>query len=429
MSKKISTTWALFFVLISLTWPDSVALLHIDGPIDPPVATYISTAFERAQDMGAKAIIITLDTPGGLLSATRDIVDDILSSSVPVVVFVYPAGARAASAGVFITTAAHVAAMAPGTHIGAAHPVFVGPGSDTSSVMKEKVTNDAVAWLKSLAKLRHRSHKWAYDVVLESKSFTADEAESLGIIDLVVKNLDELLDSLANFEFYEGDTKNTLELNSPSLFELNMTLPQKFLHNVLNPNVAYLLFILGLLGLFFEFQHPGMIAPGVIGTIALLCAVYAFQVLPVNYVGILLIIAGIVMFILEVKLPGFGLLTAGGIISMLLGSFMLTSGNPPELRIDWWTIVPTVVFVALFFVFVVAKALLIQTKKPATGVEGLVGEVGEVTVEITPDSPGKVFVHGEIWNAKSKFKLPRGSLCRVDRVEGMTLWVVPAEEE
>ena len=429
MGKGLLTSLALILAFFGAVFADEVVVLNIDGAIDPPVASYILAGLERAQSSGASLVLITLDTPGGLMSSAKDIVDGILASRVPVAVFVYPPGARAASAGVFITMAAHIAAMAPGTHIGAAHPVFVGPGSDTSSVMKEKVTNDAVAWLKSLAKLRGRNFRWAYDAVRESKSLTADEAESLGVIDLVAKDIDELLECLAGFEIHEGDSLLPLKLHNPQTTALEMSPQQKFLHKILNPNVAYLLFILGLLGLFFEFQHPGMIAPGVIGTISLLCSLYAFQILPVNYVGFLLIIAGIVMLILEVKLPGFGLLTAGGVISMLLGSFMLTSGNPPELRIDWWTIVPTVGFVAAFFLFIVAKALLIQTKKPATGAEGLVGEIAEVEVDIPAGGVGKVFVHGEIWNATSPVEIPRGRRCRVESVDGITLLVKPVEED
>ncbi len=424
VSKGILTS-----ILLGLTllWGDTAVVMTIDGAIDPPVAQYVNSGIEQAEKSGASVVIITLDTPGGLLSATKNIVDKILASSVPVVVFVYPAGARAASAGVFITMAAHIAAMAPGTHIGAAHPVFIGPGSDTSSVMREKVTNDAVAWLKSLAKLRHRNFQWAYDAVRESKSLTADEAESLGVIDLIARNMDELLSCLDGAEFFDGDTARTIHLSSPQLVRFDMSLPQKFLHKILNPNLAYLLLMLGLLGIFFEFQHPGAIAPGVVGTISLLCAAYAFQILPVNYVGILLIIAGIIMFVLEVKLPGFGLLTAGGVVSMLLGSFMLTAGNPPELSINWWTIIPTVAFVALFFIFVVAKALLIQRKKPTTGLEGLVGEIGEVDLDIPANGVGKVFVHGEIWNATSSIPLRRGQRCRVVEIRGMTLVVEPTE--
>ncbi len=417
------------FLVPVFAFAGDVVILDFAGAVDPPSAQYILSGIERAEDIQAELLLMVMDTPGGLMSSTRDIVGAILNSEVPVAVFVYPRGARAASAGVFIAMAAHISAMAPGTHIGAAHPVGIGIGTDTSTVMREKVTNDAVAWLRSLAQLRGRNQNWAERAVKYSESLTAAEAESIGVIDLIARSIDALLDSISGREVALGDTTKTLELSDATPVRLNMSVPQKVLHTILNPNIAYLLLILGLLGIYFEFQHPGAVFPAVIGVIALLSAIYAFQILPVNYIGILLIVAGLVMFILEVKVPGFGILTSGGIIALLLGSFMLTSGNTPEFRISWWTIIPTVAFVALFFIFVVAKAMLAQRRKPSTGAEGMVGERGEALDDIAEGGYGKVLVHGEIWDARSVRPLRRGERVRVVKLKGMLLEVEPVGED
>lgn len=419
----------IFIVVSSLSASSDVVILDFDGAVDPPLAQYIQSGINRAQQLNAELVLITMDTPGGLLSSTKDIVDVILSSSVPVAVFVYPDGARAASAGVFLMMSAHIAAMSPGTHIGAAHPVAIGLGSDTSAVMREKATNDAIAWLRSLAQIRNRNQQWAERAVRYSEAITAIEAESLGIVDIIASNIEELLEKISGDTVTVKDTAVVLHLSEAEFIRIDMSLQQRVLHTLLNPNIAYLLLILGLLGIYFEFQHPGAIFPGVIGVISLLSAIYAFQILPVNYIGILLIIAGIAMFILEVKVPGFGILTSGGIIALLLGSFMLTSGNAPELRINWWTIIPTVAFVALFFIFVVAKALAVQRKKPATGVRGMIGEIGELSVGI-PDGKtmGKVLVHGEIWNARADGEIPAGTTVKVKKVDRMVLWVEKVDE-
>jgi len=426
--KHIAVLLIIPFLLIPV-FGGSVVTLTINGAIDPPVARYIDYGIDEAHKSGAEIIVILLDTPGGLMSSTESIVDKILHSDIPISVFIYPTGAKAASAGVFISMSSHIAAMAPGTHLGAAHPVSigVGTGSDTSAVMMNKVTNDAVAWLKSLAQLRGRNEDWAEQAVRHSESIIATEAESMNVIDLIIDDINALLDTL------HGDTviidNDTLELSlvNAVIEKINMTIPQKFLHIILNPNIAYLLMMLGILGIYFEFQNPGAIFPGVIGVLSILSAAYAFQILPVNYIGIIFLLAGVAMFILEFNIPGFGLLTTGGVIAMLLGSFMLTSGSPPEFAINWWTIIPTVAFVAFFFIFVVAKALMIQRKKSATGLEGLVGEIGEVSVDIPDRGYGKIMVHGEIWNAEANEFIARGTDVKVIKANGMTLFVEKAE--
>jgi len=422
MMKKLLKIFLVFFTFTS-SFAGNVVVLTVNGAIDPPIADYTCGNIEKVNSSDTKLIVILLDTPGGLMSSTKKIANCIINSDVPVSVFVYPRGARAASAGVFISMSSHIAAMSPGTHLGAAHPVSIGIGSDTSRTMKEKVTNDAIAWLRSLAQLRGRNADWAERAVKFSESVTASEAESLKIIDLIASDVKDLIAKINHRQIAIDDTTVELELDNAKIIYADMTIPQEFLHTILNPNIAYLLLILGLVCIYLELQHPGAILPGTLGVISLFSALYAFQILPVNYIGILFIIAGIIMFILEIKTPTFGILTAGGIISMLLGSFMLTSSAPPGMRIDWWTIIPTVIFIALLFVFVIAKALLIQTKKVATGSEGLIGEIGEVIVEISPGKVGKISAHGEIWNAKSDEAIEKGEKIKIVAVDGMTVKV------
>ncbi len=425
--KKI--LYILIIALFGLSMSSEVIILELDGNVDPPMAGYLSKGIKKANVQNAELILIIIDTPGGLLTATKDIVDDILRSNVPVVAFVYPTGARSASAGVYITMASHVAAMAPGTRIGAAAPVAMGtPGTDTSSTMMEKITNDAVAWIRSLAAHRSRNEGWAEDAVRKSVSITAEEAFELGVIEIIAKNIDELLKELDSLEIEIGDTVKILDTKHLNKKRIIMSLQEKFLHNILNPNVAYLLLMAGLLGLYLELHNPGAVLPGVVGVISILGAAYAFQILPVNYVGILLIIAGIIMFILEVKMPGFGLLFGGGLVSLVLGSFMLTSSNEPALRIDLWTILPTILIIALFFAFIVFKAIKTQKKRPITGLESIIGEIGEVEIEISPEQKGKVFVHGEIWNAKADRNIPKGATVKVVDVKQMILKVEETKE-
>ncbi len=402
-----------------------ILVLNLNGAIDPPTVQYVVSGLQKAKMDDFNLVLIILDTPGGLLSSTKDITDAILNSAVPVAVFVHPDGARAASAGVFIMTAAHIAAMSPGTHIGAAHPVSIGFGSDTSRIMLEKVANDAVAWLRSMAQIRGRNQDWLERAVRYSESITAAEAESMNAIDIVAVDVEDLIRKIAELREKTGDTTRYPDVVHEKQVKLKMSIPQKFLHTILNPNIAYILLLMGLVGIYFELQNPGYILPGVVGVISLMSAIYAFQILPVNWVGILLIMAGIIMFILEVKMPGFGLLFSGGIIALLLGSFMLTSGNPPEFQISWSTIIPAIAFLVLFFIFVVAKAILIHKRQAYTGNEGLVGEIGEVTVEIPEMGKGKVQIHGELWNAKATKTIPKGAEVKVTKVDGMTIWVEP----
>lgn len=425
MKKYLSYIWLCIAVLTTqLQASSQVLILEIEGPIDPPIEKYIKAGIDKAIIDNYTFVLIIMDTPGGLMSSTKGIVDKIIQSSVPIGVFIFPEGARAASAGAFISMASHISAMAPGTHIGAAHPVTIGFGhQDTSKVMSEKATNDAIAWMKTLAQLRGRNTQWAERVVKHSEAVTAQEALNEGIIDFVAKDIDDFLSKSHGCRALTKNDTLEIELINPIIKKFPMPFTQKFLHDLLNPNIAYLLLIIGLLGLYFELQHPGTLFPGVAGTICLLSAIYAFQILPINYVGVLLIIAGVIMFILEVKLSGFGLLFAGGLISLMLGSFMLTSGNPPEFSIDWKVIVSAIAVLAIFFVFIVTKVLMTMKKKALTGIEGIVGEIGEVSVDIEADKIGKVLVHGEIWNARADQHIKKGTQVKVVKVQGMTIWV------
>jgi len=417
----------------SLTARPLVEVAVVHGMIGPVSAQFIEEAFERAEQSDASLLVIRLDTPGGLLEATREIVKRLLGARLPVAVYVAPAGSRAGSAGVFITMAAHIAAMAPGTNIGAAHPISIGPGGagDSSSVMNEKILNDTRAFIKTITSHRDRNLAWADSAVRYSVSITETEALERGVIDLVAGSVQALVDSLEGRRIALGPSDSTtLALAGAEIVTYEYNWRYKILDRLGDPNIAYILLLIGLAGLYFELSNPGLILPGIAGGISLILAFFAFQTLPINYAGVLLIIFSIVLFIVEIKVPSFGLLTLGGIVSMLLGSIMLFKGVPsptmPEVQVSWTVLIPSMVAVTLFFIFVVGKAVQAQRKKVTTGDEGLVGEEGETRTRLAPR--GKVFVHGELWKARSrggpiKAKTP----VRVVAVERLTLIVEPVE--
>ena len=425
-----------FLVILFLLFLSSSALAagtayvaELSGAINPVSAGYIVRALSDAQDK-AELFVLLLDTPGGLASSMDDITRAFLNSHIPVVTYVYPRGARAASAGAFIMMASHIAAMSPGTHIGAAHPVAIQPiptGGEKVTMPEEmvhKVTNDAVANIRSIANLRGRNAELAEKFVRESISLTETEALDSNIIDIISSNLSELLDSLDGKEIDMNGERVVLSSSDLNIYKRAMNPKEKFLFRVLDPNIAYLLMMLGILGIFFELSHPGAMFPGVVGGISLLLALYAFQILPINYAGIFLILFGIVLFIIDIKVPSYGLLSLGGIVSLLVGSFLLTSGNEEFLRISWRTILPTVIFVAAFFIFVIAAALLAQKRRIKTGIKGIIGETGYAVDDFT-DGSGKVFVHGEYWHASSLDPIKKGDEVIVTDVSGMTLTVKP----
>ena len=399
-----------------------VYIVQVADAISPGTADYIKSSIKKAENRQAACIVIQLDTPGGLAESMRQIVQAILASRVPVVVFVAPGGARAASAGVMITMAADVAAMAPGTNIGAAHPVGAG-GQDIDGKMSEKVINDMVAQARSVAEQRGRNADWVEDAIRESVSVTESEALKENVIDLVAKNTEDLIRQLNGREIKD---KGTLKLDNANKIVMEETLRTKILRTISNPNIAYILMLIGLAGLYFELSHPGAIFPGVIGGISLILAFFALQTLPVNYAGILLILLAIVLFIMEMKIASYGLLSVAGVVCLLLGSLMLFEGDTPDMQLSLQVLLPTVIIVSGFFVAVAALVFRAQLSKPSTGSYGLVGEIGVVKKALTPE--GKVFVHGELWNARSKEPLDEDTRVRVVKVVNLILEVESADK-
>jgi membrane-bound serine protease (ClpP class) len=397
-----------------------VYVIECSGTINPGLAEYLIRSMEKASSEEAGCIVIQLDTPGGLALSMRSIVMAILSSEVPVVVYVAPSGARAASAGVMITLAAHVAAMAPSTNMGAAHPVDLGQKMDDT--MAEKVINDMVAYTKTIAEKRGRNVEWAEKAVRESVSVTEKEAVELQVIDLIAEDLDDLLEKIDGREI---DDHGPLRTKGVGRVVFTEGFRDKILKTLSDPNIAYLLMMIGLAGLYFELSHPGAIFPGVIGAISLILAFFAFQTLPVNYAGMLLIGLAIVLFVLEMKVTSYGLLSLGGVIALFLGSLMLFDGSVPGMRLAWQVMIPTVVMISGFFILVAGLVFRSQVSKPRTGDKGLIGEIGVAKSRLAPD--GKVFVHGEIWNAVANETIESGAKLRVVEVDRLTLKVEPVE--
>jgi membrane-bound serine protease (ClpP class) len=398
-----------------------IHILSVADVINPVSAEYITESLKAAIQQGAQALIIQLDTPGGLDKSMRLIIKEMLNSPIPIVVYVAPSGSRAASAGTFITLAAHVAAMAPGTNIGAAHPVAVGSG-EMGKEMAEKVTNDAAAYIKSIAEQRGRNVEWAEKAVRESISASETEALQHKLIDLIAVDLNDLLGQLNGRKVTTLAGERTLRTEGAALQHIEMSLRQRLLSMLADPNVAYMLLLLGAAGLFFEISTPGVVLPGIIGGISLLLGLYALQLLPVNYAGLALIVLAIIMFIAEVKVTSYGALTIGGIIAMILGSLMLFDAPPPLPGVSLWVVVPSTLLVAAFFVFLVGAALRTLAQRPYSGREGLLQKVG---VALTPidQKQGKVFVAGERWDAHSEAPIEQGTEVEVVQMNGMTLLV------
>lgn len=393
-----------------------VLIIELEGPINPGSATFLVKGLEEAERQGAGLVVIRLDTPGGLASSMRTMVKGILNSKVPVVVYVSPKGAGAASAGVMVTVAAHVAAMAPGTNIGAAHPVAAG-GKDIQKTMSEKVVNDMASYGRGIAQEKGRNAEWVEKAIRESVSITADEAVKKNVVDLVSANVDELLKALDGREIVIKGEKTTLSTADMTKRHYRPGFRDKILKIISDPNIAYILMMIGLAGLYFELAHPGVIFPGVIGAISLILAFYSFQTLPVNYAGLLLIVLAIILFIAEVKVASYGMLSLGGLVSMTLGSIMLFEDVGVSLRL----MMPTIVLVGGFFVVVSALAYRAYRSRPISGMEGLMGETG--VVRKTIDGEGLVFVHGEYWRAVAGEKIETGSRVEIEGAEGLVLKV------
>ena len=400
----------------------TVISIKIDGPINPVTASYIHRGIEKGISEHATCILIHLNTPGGLLKSTRNIVSDILESRIPVIVYVSPAGAHAGSAGVFITMAADIAAMAPGTNIGAAHPVNMqGP---TDSVMNDKATNDAAAFIRTIAEFRNRNLAWAEDAVRQSVAITATEALQKNIIDLIVTNDQDLLNQVDGKMILRDSTRLPLHTRGASIQTLEMGFVEKLLNIVSDPDVAYILLMLGFIGLIFELFNPGAIFPGIIGFISLVIAFYSLNTLPLNYAGLALIIFGIVLLLLEIKIVSHGMLAIGGIAALLIGSLMLIKpGSGLELiRISRILIYSTVAILSAFFLFVVGMGLKAQRSRPSTGIKAMIGEAAEAIELINPS--GRVLFHGEIWNAISiSGMIKAGEKVNVREIRNLTLYI------
>ena len=395
-----------FFIVITLCLiscgilnAQTVYTITVDGAINPASSDYIHDAILTAEGANAQCLVIFLNTPGGLLKSTRIIVSDFLSAPIPIIVYVAPGGAQAASAGVFITLAAHIAVMAPGTNIGAAHPVTLGDQQD--SIMLEKATNDAAAFIRTISEKRNRNMKWAEDAVRKSISITETEALRENVIDTIAANLNELLTMIHGTTVETSRGTTILQTREASIVTIEKSFQQKILEILSDPNIAYILLMLGIYGLLFELYNPGAILPGIVGFICLVLAFYSMHTLPINYAGLALILFAIVLFILEIKVVSHGLLTIGGVVALALGSIMLIQKESflEFAVISWEIIVTTIVLTVLFFAFAIGMGIKAQRKKPTTGMQGIIGETGEAMSDLRPE--GSVKIHGEIWNAVS----------------------------
>ena len=425
--KRLFSYLAVFFITIFPATAQKVISIKIDGAISPGTAGYIDRAIKKSASENAECLIIHLNTPGGLLKSTRVIVSAILNSPVPVVVYVSPGGAHAGSAGVFIAMAAHLAAMAPGTNIGAAHPVSSGGQMDT--VMNEKVTNDAMAFIRTIAERRSRNVEWAVQAVRNSVSITESEALKMNVINVVAANENQLLQEIDGKTGEVQDEKRTLNTKNSTVTALDMQWYEKLLQLISDPDIAYILFLLGFYGLLFELYSPGAIFPGVIGGISLILALYAMHTLPINYAAALLLVFGLILFILEIKITSHGMLAIGGVISLFLGSMMLirTDEEWDITGISLGVIIPAVITTALFFLVIVTMGIRAQRLKTTTGIEGMQGQTGVTITALNPS--GDVMVHGEIWNARSATgqSIPVGQKIRVVSLHNFTVVVEAVE--
>jgi len=415
-----------------------------DASINPITAQYIEDSIEKAEQDNVQCLVIELDTPGGLLNSTRAIVKRIMASKVPIVVYIYPSGSRAGSAGVFITYASHIAVMAPSTNIGAAHPVQLGsskkiswpkqfqkkngeePGEkskESSTPMEDKILNDTVAFVKSIAEKRNRNVEWAEKSVRGSDSITETEALKKRVINLIANDEKDLLQKLDGQKIVIDSREIVLKTKEAQIEYIAMNSRQKLLNVLADPNIAYILMILGFYGLLYEITHPGIGVPGVLGTIFLILAFYSMQTLPTNYAGVALIALGIILFIAEAAVPGFGLLTLGGVTSMVLGSLILFNTAEPIMRVSWSLIIAFPVTTAVITLFLVRVVLKAHRQKVLGGGKGMIGETGYAKTSISLKKPGKVFVHGEIWDAFSEETIEKGDAIVVEGIRKLTLTV------
>jgi membrane-bound serine protease (ClpP class) len=431
----ISHLFWLWFLFLPLGWlaggglsalaqTRSVYVLPAVGSINPGLADFIIEGIRTAEKDRAIALVIELDTPGGLDSSMRAIDQAIINAKVPIIVYVYPKGARAASAGMFITMAADIAAMAPGTNIGAAHPVSVGLGK-MDKVMGEKVVNDMVAYARSLAQERGRNADWAEKAVRQSVSVDAKQALKLKVVDVVAEDLDDLLAQVNGRELRVDKEKVILKTQGAPVKTIAETLRTRILKHIADPNIAFVLMLIGLAGLYFELAHPGAVLPGVVGALSLLLAFYAFQTLPVNFIGLLLILMAFILFFLEIYVTSYGLLGLGGALALLLGSMMLYQRGEAGMGIAWSVLIPAVLIITLFFLTVAGLVLRSQMRRALTGKAAMLGEQGVAYTDLKPD--GQVFIRGEYWQAASQAPVAAGDTVEVVKVIGLKLFVRPVK--
>lgn len=405
-------------LLLTVSLRADVVHVVVDGVIHPIADEYVGRALDEAARRNAAAVVLELRTPGGLETSMRGIVEKIIRSKVPVLIWVGPGGSRAASAGFFILVAGDVASMAPGTNTGAAHPVLLGEEMD--DVMKMKAQNDSAAFIRSIAQRRGRNVKAAESGVREAKSFTEDEALAQKLIEVIAPSVSSLVQWAdgKTIKRFDGST-TTLKLTGQPLVRFETTLRQRILDWLMDPNVAFLLFALGMLGLYAEFNHPGAIFPGVIGGIAILLAIFALNLLPTRFAALALIIAAFILFALEAKFTSYGILGTGGVVCLVMGAMLLVDGPIPELRVSLATALAVSIPIGAIAVFLMSLVMRATKTRVTTGVEAMVGEIGIARAD------GKVFVNGELWNATSAQPLSEGARVRVDAVEGLRLKVSP----
>ena len=414
---------------------NQIDVVKIDNYIINPVTVkFISEAISNAAKDKAPCLIIELDTPGGLLESTRDIVKEILNSEIPIVTYIAPSGSRAGSAGVFITYASHIAAMAPSTNIGAAHPIGIGFNPtvpkqnqkitpEDQDILSDKIMNDLLAWAEGIAQQRNRNVKWVKKAVTESVSVTDAEAVKQNIVNFVAVDINDLLNKIDGMTVETKNGPKTISIKGTTLNYVNLSGQDKILNTIADPNISYILMLLGIIGIIFEFSTPGIGFPGIAGFICMLLALYSFQVLPINYAGVILVILAFVLFVAEALTPGFGLLALGGIVSFILGSLMLFKSPYPFLKVSLSIIIPAVVAVSAITIFFITKAIETHRSKIKTGKEGLIGETAVALDDF--DKKGKVFCHGEIWAAYNinADTIKKDQEVTVVRVEGLRLYI------
>ncbi len=430
MNRQIGFLLLILFLAVPPAYSkDRVVVVKLSGAINPAVAEYVSHEISQANAEQDTLIVLHMDTPGGLDTSMRQIIKKIQGSQVPVASFVAPSGSRAASAGTFITIASHIAAMAPGTNIGAASPVnMMGGGGEgeQAKTMKKKVTNDAAAYIRSLAELRNRNVHWAELAVVNSVSISAEEARKLNVIDLIAGDVKALVLAVDEREVQVASGPVTLKTKNLEIVYHEMNPRQKMLDIIFSPNVAYILMMLGMVGLYFELSNPGLILPGVIGAISLILALYAMQALPINYSGLLLIIFGVILFIVEINVMSYGLLSLSGMISIFLGSTMLIDSDDPVMQVSRTILYPTLGLTAVLSLGIFVLATRTRNLKKLGGMEGMVGETGLVKETLNPK--GHVMVHGELWEAEAETWAAEGERVRVDAVEGLRIKVSQVED-